>query len=89
MTTTKKVKLKRVAGLKRGDVILPGRGLFTRAGVRLDIETATWGGGSWFVTDPSWMNDVPELSVSLAPTASYVASDILHTPLDAYVVLAA
>jgi hypothetical protein len=84
------VRLKRTAALVRGDVILPGLGLFDRAGNRIvpAAETFAWGRGSWFVVGHSWMNDALENNVPLSPTASYVPSDILHTPLDAYVVLA-
>lgn len=89
----RRVKLKRVTALKRGDLIVPGLGLFTRVGERLDTADydmrASWGRGSWFVVGDPWMNAALEMNVPLSPTATHgPASDVLHTMLDAYVVLA-
>lgn len=90
--STRKVKLKSVATLKRGDAIVPGLGLFTRSGARIVSGLAmsdSWGRGTWYVTGAPWMNDLPEMNVPISasePTGA--ASDIIHTPLDAFVVLA-
>lgn len=84
---TIRVTLKRVSALKRSDIIVPGRGFFTRTGTKIDIDTSSWGKGSWFVTGDAWMNDVPEMTVPTSRVASHVCTDLLHAPLDAYVVL--
>lgn len=88
---TVRVRLKRVESLTRGDAILPGKGLFTRTGQRIATQAAmtdTWGRAAWFVADRPWMNAVPELCVPLDDTTGTGPTDILHTSLDAYVVLA-
>lgn len=88
--TTKKVKLKRVESLRKGDRIQPGMGLFTRDGGRITSRAAmsdTWGMTIWTVVDAPWMNALPELCVPLGSQPDEPASDIIHTPLDAYVVL--
>jgi hypothetical protein len=89
--TARKVRLKRVEHLKRGDAIRPGEGLFLRDGSRIVSRLAmsdTWTMSVWFVADRPWMNEVPELVVPLDDTTGTGPSDYLHTPLDAYVVLA-
>lgn len=93
MTTDNKiqVKLKRVAGLKRGDVIVPGLGMFRRDGTRLagsqKLMTDAWGREPWAVTGLPWMNDVPEMNVPVVSGDDPSSQSILHTSLDAYVVL--
>lgn len=85
------VRLKRVAGLTTDDVIIPGRGLFTRQGERIVSQAEmrdTWGRLAYDVTSTPWMNDVPEMNVSLVCDGDPATQSILHTPLDAYVVLA-
>lgn len=89
--TVRKVRLKRVAALRRGDVIEPGLGLFTRDGTRVTSQAAmtdTWGRDAWFVVDVPWMDDLPELCVTVRGDPDDVMDDVLHTPLDAWVVLA-
>lgn len=89
--TTKKVQLKRVAGLKPGDKIMPGLGLFTRAGDRLASQsamTAAWDRETWTVTGLPWMNAVPEMNAPVICGDDQESQSILHTSLDAYVVLA-
>lgn len=91
--STARVKLKRVDSLRRGDVIIPGKGLFSRDGNRLvsqAVMRAAWGNDLYTVTGLPWMNMVPEMNVPVVMT-DYRAVDtqsILHTPLDAFVVLA-
>lgn len=89
----RKVRLKRVEHLRRGDAIVPGLGLFTRAGTRIQSQAAmtdTWGREAWHVTDRPWMNAVPEMCVPVGGVREghEGTTDILHTSLDAYVVLA-
>lgn len=81
---TKKVQLKRAAALKAGDKIVLGHGLFTRLGNRLESQalmTAAWGMDVYRVTGDPWLTWA-DLSVPLSN------GDVLHTPSDAYVVLA-
>lgn len=88
--TTRRVKLKRVPSLAVGDKIVPGLGLFTRAGTRMASQrlmTDAWERIIWHVCANPWMNDVPEMNVLIGRVPND-SSDILHTPLDAYVVLA-
>lgn len=91
-TTTQRVKLKRVGALRRDDVIVPGKGIFDREGNRVvpqSVVSAAWGNDSYTVTGMPWMNDVPEMNVPVVMT-EYRAVDpesILHTPVDAFVVL--
>lgn len=88
--TTRRVKLKRAIGLTTGDAILPGKGLFRRDGSRMasqKLMTDAWGTDPWYVCASAWLNDVPETNV-LIGTQPGDSSDVLHTPMDAYVVLA-
>lgn len=91
MPTTIKVQLKRVAGLKEGDTIIPGKGLFQRDGTRIAgqrIMTAAWGSEPYTVRGLPWMNAVPEMNVPLDQNGEAETQSMLHTSLDAYVVLA-
>lgn len=97
MTTQRKIKvqLKRVDALRVGDTVEPGFGLFTRTGQRLvgpgmsqPDMTAVWGHLAYDVTGSAWMNDVPEMNVPLVCDGDPASQSILHTPLDAYIVLA-
>lgn len=85
------VRLKRVVGLQRADQIVPGKGLFRRDGSRMASQhgmTDAWGTHVYTVTSLPWMNDVPEMNVSLIVGEDESTQSVLHTPLDAYVVLA-
>lgn len=89
MPTTTRVKLKRVFALRAGELIVPGLGLFTRTGERITSQaemSATWGRDPWSVVAPD-RESLLELSVGLAMRLG-PATDVLHTPMDAYVVLA-
>lgn len=93
MTTqhTIRVKLKRVHALKQRDTIIPGKGLFRRDGTRIVSQAEmveAWGPYAWSVQGTAWMNAVPEMNVSIRQDGDPATESILHTPLDAYVVLA-
>lgn len=86
-----RVRLKRVVALDRADQIIPGKGLFRRDGSRIENQsemTAAWGTDTYTVTSRAWMNDIPEMNVALIIGEDEASQSILHTPLDAYVVLA-
>jgi hypothetical protein len=90
MNTTR-VKLKRVAALRPGDRIVPGLGLFTKGGERIESQrtmTHAWGRDPYTVRGVPWMNDVPEMNVPVDQAGEGETQAILHTSLDAYVVLA-
>lgn len=89
--TTRRVRLKRVLGLQPGDTVLPGMGLFRRDGTRMasqKLMTDAWGRLAFDVTGVPWINDVPEMNVPVVCDGDPSTESILHTPLDAYVVLA-
>lgn len=84
---TTRVRLKRAYALDFGDRILPGKGLFFRNGTRIRGGMAEeWGDIAWHVISPD-PDFLSELCIGVALSGD-IASNILHCPADAYVVLA-
>ena len=83
--TTKKVRLKRVAALKRDDVIMPREGLFRRDGVRVKAgEDVIFDGGPWTVT----LAELDSSGMFVIELGRAGFSTLIWTPADVFVVLA-
>lgn len=81
--TTRRVKLKRVSSLQAGDSVIPGLGLFTRDGQRIESGLSPLGREARVVL-------AVELDSSglLAVDLELPGVPVMFTPADAYVVLA-
>lgn len=88
-TTTRRVQLKRVFALTRGDRVRSSLGVFSRQGTRLAARTSirieASREGDWTVVGPAELDSSGMLVVTLSRGDVTVT---LWTPADAYVALA-